>query len=67
MNYRLETLNRFLSRSANNHAPFFCLLKNKKAFEWTDKCEEAFKKIKEYLATPPVLTQLELGEYYTST
>ena len=29
---------------------------------WTDECEEAFKKLKEYLVTPPILTWPELGE-----
>ena len=62
LNGRLAALNCFLSKLADNHAPFFILLKNNKAFEWTDKCEEAFKKLKEYLATPPILTRPEPTE-----
>ena len=46
-----------MSKSANNHAPFFDLLKNNKTFKWIDECEEAFKKWKEYLVTWPILTQ----------
>ena len=46
-----------MSMSINNHAPFFNLIRNNKGFEWTNKCEEASKKLKEYLTTPPILTQ----------
>jgi len=28
---------------------------------WTEECEEAFLKLKEYLATPPVLCKPQLG------
>ena len=62
LNGKLVALNRFLFRSTDNHAPFFTLLKNNKAFKWTDECEEAFKKLKEYLVTPPVLNRSELGK-----
>ena len=42
-------------------AVIFRLLKNnKKTFEWIDDCEEAFRELKEYLVTPPILTCLEL-------
>ena len=40
----------------------FIRLKIIKTFEWTNKCEKAFKKLKIYLATPPILTRLEMGE-----
>ena len=62
LNGKLAALTRFISRSANNFAPFFYMLKNHKTFEWTNKCKEAFKKLKIYLATPPILTQPEPGE-----
>ena len=29
-------------------------------FEWSDKCEEAFQKLKELLTTAPVLAQLDI-------
>jgi hypothetical protein len=37
---RLAALNRFISRSTDKCLPFFKILK--KAFEWSDECEEAF-------------------------
>ena len=62
LNDRLVTLTEFISRSIDNRAPFFNFLKNNRTFEWTDKCEETFKKLEEYLKTPPTLTRLESGE-----
>ena len=40
--------------------PFFKVLK--KAFQWNDECEEALAKLKEYLAKPPLLSSLVMGE-----
>ena len=40
--------------------PFFKVLK--KAFQWTDKCEEALAKLKEYLTKPSLLSPLVMGE-----
>ena len=37
-----------------------CLRRNNK-FIWTRECEEAFLKLKEYLANPPVLCMSQLG------
>ena len=62
LNNRLATLTRFISRSTDNFTHFFYTLKNNKTFEWTNECEEAFTKLKSYLATPPILTRPELGE-----
>ena len=57
LNDRLKAFTRFISKSIDNHAHFFFyLLKNNKPFEWTNKYEEAFKKLKEYLVTPLILT-----------
>ncbi|CAA7037718.1 unnamed protein product [Microthlaspi erraticum] len=30
--------------------------------EWDEKCEDAFRQLKEYLTTPPILAKLEEGE-----
>ena len=38
------------------------MLKNNKNFAWTNECEESLKKLKLYLATPPILTRPEPGE-----
>jgi hypothetical protein len=51
---RIVTLNRFVSRSIDKFLPFFKVLK--KAFEWTDECQQAFEELKAYLATPPLLS-----------
>ena len=44
---KVATLNRFISRATDKCMPFFKVLK--KAFQWTNECEEAFAKLKEYL------------------
>ena len=40
--------------------PFFKVLK--KAFQWTDECEETLAKLKEYLTKPPLLSPSVMGE-----
>ena len=62
LNGRLATLTKFMFRLVDNCAFFFDLLKNNKTFEWTDECEKAFKELKEYLVTSPILTRLEPRE-----
>jgi hypothetical protein len=36
---------------------FFATLKKVEKFTWTTQCEEAFQRLKEFLATPPILTR----------
>jgi hypothetical protein len=43
---RIAALNRFISQSTDKCLPFFKILR--KAFTWSEKCEEAFGKLKEY-------------------
>ena len=57
---KVTALNRFVSRATDKCMPFFKVLK--KAFQWTDKCEEALAKLKEYLTKPPLLSPLVMGE-----
>jgi hypothetical protein len=57
---KIVALNRFISRSTNKCLPFFKILR--KAFKWSDECENAFGKMKEYLASPSLLSQPEEGE-----
>ncbi|XP_059436411.1 uncharacterized protein LOC132169391 [Corylus avellana] len=57
---RIAALNRFISRSTDKCLPFFKVLR--KAFEWTNECEEAFGQLKRYLATSPLLSQTIPGE-----
>ena len=40
---------------------FFKALKGKKDFEWTPECEDAFQRLKAYLASPPILSKPQTG------
>lgn len=57
---RISALNRFISRSTNKCLLFFKILK--KTFEWNSECEEAFRKLKEYLTNSPLLSRPDEGE-----
>jgi hypothetical protein len=52
---RIVALNRFISRSTDKCLPFFKILR--KACTWSEECEEAFGKLKEYLTNPPLLSR----------
>jgi len=51
----------FVSAGGDKGHPYFQCLKRNNRFVWTWECEEAFVKLKEYLASPPVLCKPELG------
>ena len=57
---RLAALNRFISRSTDKCLPFFKILR--KAFEWSNECDEAFSQLKQYLASTPLLSRTVSGE-----
>jgi hypothetical protein len=57
---RVAALNRFMSRSTDKCLPFFKTLK--KAFMWTDECQQAFEELKMYLTEPPLLSPSKQGE-----
>jgi len=57
---KVAALNKFVFRATDKCMPFFKVLK--KAFQWTDECEEALAKLKEYLTKPPLLSPLMMGE-----
>ena len=57
---KVAALNKFISRAIEKCMPFFKVLK--KAFQWTDECEEALAKLKEYLTKPPLLSPSVMGE-----
>ena len=62
---RIVALSRFVSRASDKCQPFFQVLK--KAFQWDEKCEEAFVALKTYLSSPPILvspTEEELLTLY---
>ena len=52
---RIAALSRFVSTSGEKGHPYFQCLKRNNRFVWTKECEKAFVKLKEYLASPPVL------------
>ena len=57
---KVATLNRFVSRVMNKCMPFFKVLK--RASQWTNECEKALEKLKEYLTKPPLLSPPVMGE-----
>jgi len=58
---RMAALSRFVSAGGDKGHPYFQCLKRNNRFVWTRECEEAFLKLKEYLASPPVLCKPHLG------
>ena len=60
---RIAALSRFVSRASDKCQPFFQVLK--KAFQWDDKCEEAFTALKTYLSSPPILVSPIEGKLLT--
>ena len=60
LNGKVTALNRFVSKATDKCLPLFRLLK--KSFEWTDECQKAFKDLKKYLLSPPLLSPSMPGE-----
>ena len=54
LNDKVAALNRFVSRATDKCLPFFHTLK--KSFEWTAECQQAFKELKAYLSSLPLLS-----------
>jgi len=52
---RITALNIFIFQFTDKCLSFFKILR--KAFTWTEECEKAFKKLKEYLINPPLLSR----------
>ena len=59
---RVAALNRFISKVTYKCLPFFKSLKGNKRFLWDDKCEQAFRTLKEYLGKPSLLSKPIKGE-----
>ena len=55
-------LSRFIPRATDKCFPFFDSLKGNKRFLWDDKCEQAFRLLKEYLSKPSLLSKPIKGE-----
>ena len=60
LNGKVATLNKFVSRVTDKCLPFFYTLK--KSFKWTSECHQAFKDLKAYLSSLPLLSPSKLGE-----
>ena len=58
---RMAALSRFVSARGDKGNPYLLCLRRNSRFIWTRECEEAFLKLKEYLASPPVLCKPQLG------
>jgi len=58
---RMAALSRFVSVGGDKGHPYFECLRRNNRFIWTRECEEAFLKLKEYLASPRVLCKPQLG------
>ncbi|XP_059289897.1 uncharacterized protein LOC132043422 [Lycium ferocissimum] len=56
---RLNYISRFIAQSTVICEPIFKLLKKDAATKWTEECQKAFDRIKEYLSSPPVLVPPE--------
>ncbi|GKV51507.1 hypothetical protein SLEP1_g58152 [Rubroshorea leprosula] len=59
---RLAALHRFMARLAERCLPFFRALREPKSFQWTSECQQAFDELKQYLASPPLLSKPIEGE-----
>ena len=59
---KIVELSRFISRSTEKGFPFFQMLRQAPKFEWTEKCDQALAKLKEFLAELPLLTKPLTGE-----
>ena len=53
LNGKIVALNRFISKATTKCLPFFCTMR--KSFKWTNECQKAFKDLKKYLSSPPLL------------
>jgi hypothetical protein len=58
---RIAGLNRFVSRATDKCLPFFKMLR--KAFVWTDECQNSFEELKKYFTSPPLLSPSKQGEH----
>jgi hypothetical protein len=58
----LAALSRFISRLVERALPFSKLLQKSGPFAWSEEVEQAFKELKQHLASLPILVAPELGE-----
>jgi hypothetical protein len=58
----VTSLGSFISKLGERALPFFKLMKRKGPFEWTPEADTAFKDLKRYLTSPPVMVAPRLRE-----
>ncbi|XP_074277606.1 uncharacterized protein LOC141601242 [Silene latifolia] len=58
----MAALSRFISRASNRCKLFYDILRKSQKFEWTTEHEKAFRELKCYLSTPPLLANPEQRE-----
>ena len=58
----MAALGRFISKLGERGLPLFKLLKKTGLFDWTPEAEQAFRDLKKYLISPPVLVAPSEGE-----
>jgi len=54
-------LSKFVLAGGDKGHPYFQCLNRNNRFVWNKECEDSFLKLKEYLASPPVLCKPQLG------
>ncbi|KAJ9542393.1 hypothetical protein OSB04_028899 [Centaurea solstitialis] len=59
---RVAALNRFISRSSDKCHLFYNVLRKNQGFSWTEAHEKALQELKQYMASPPLLTKPLEGE-----
>ncbi|KAJ9544306.1 hypothetical protein OSB04_024013 [Centaurea solstitialis] len=59
---RVAALNRFISRSSDKCHLFYNILRKNQGFNWTEAHEKALQDLKQYMASPPLLTKPIEGE-----
>ncbi|XP_074289008.1 uncharacterized protein LOC141614152 [Silene latifolia] len=59
---KVAALSRFISRSLDKCRLFYDILRKSQKFEWIAEHEHAFRELKHYLSSPPLLSKPEPGE-----
>ena len=56
---KIAALGRFISKMSDHCKPFFQCIKQSASLEWGIEQSRAFKELKDYLSTTPILSTLE--------
>jgi len=60
----MAALSRFVSAGGDKGHPYFHYFKRNSRFMWTEECDAAFLKLKEYLVAPPMLCKPQTGDLH---